>query len=342
MNKLSLCYPNPKKLTKSKIYKILFNTIKIILFIVFIGLIYWQVKSRSGEYNLIDAFNESFSWQQIPYLLIAIVMLPVNILLETTKWKTFINQFQEKFSFQDALKSMLCGSFFGFISPNRVGEFLGRLKRIEPENRSRSLTAGYWGGLAQFIVTFSFGIYMGGRTIMNHMDIEWSLDRYTLPIAFVIILITSLVYFNLKHVLVLVSKFPLLRKITKKYPLEYDVSKRKLLIILFITLSRYLVYVFQYIFILYFFGVDLPFEVLFSSVSTMLVIHTLVPSVPFIDLGVKGTTLSIILSGLSNNELGIFLSVLTIWIINIILPAIAGYYFFIASKKDKEQKNLNF
>lgn len=262
-------------------------------------------------------------------------MLPLNILLETTKWKIFVNQFQEKFTFQDALKSMLCGSFFGFISPNRVGEFLGRLKRIETVNRSRSLTAGYWGGLAQFIVTFSFGIYMGGRTIMNHIDIDWSLDRYTLPIAFLIIIISSLVYFNLKHVLHWISKFPLLKKITTKYPLEYDVSKRKLLLILLITLFRYLVYVCQYVFILWFFGVDLSFTVLFSSVSTMLVIHTLVPSVPFIDLGVKGTTLSILLLGITNNELGVFLSVLSIWIINIIIPAIVGYYFFISSKKKK-------
>ena len=120
---------------------------------VLVCLIYWQVKSRSENFNLIEAFNQSFSWSQIPFLLIAIFMLPLNILLETSKWRILIQQFQENFSFQEALKSMLCGSFFGFISPNRVGEFLGRLRCIQKENRSRSLTAGYWGGLAHLMYT---------------------------------------------------------------------------------------------------------------------------------------------------------------------------------------------
>lgn len=289
------------------------------------------MKSRSGNFNLIENFQKSFSWKQFPFLFAALLLMPVNIFLESTKWRLFINEFQNDFDIQDALRSMLCGSFFGFISPNRVGEFLGRLKRIEKGNRSRALTAGYWGGLAQFLVTFSFGIYMGGRAIMHHANIK-SLDIYTIPAALSIIVIVSLIYFNLKQVLKKVSGFPILKQITKKYPLEYDVPKEKLLFILVITVFRYLVYVSQYVYLLYFFGVDLSFVNLFSAVSTMLVIHTLIPSVPFIDLGVKGSALVLILEKFSQNELGIGLAVFTIWIINIIIPAIVGYYFFATSK----------
>ena len=85
---------------------------------------------------------------------------------------------------------------------------------------------------------------------------------------------------------------------------------------------------------MYFFGVDLPFEVLFASVSTMLVIHTMFPSVPFVDLGVKGNVLVLILSRHSNNELGVVLAVFAIWVFNIIIPALVGYYFFIIGKKE--------
>ncbi|MCB0510510.1 MAG: flippase-like domain-containing protein, partial [Bacteroidetes bacterium] len=120
-------------------------------------LIYWQIKTRSADFNLIDAFKKGFAWDQFPFLLFAVLFMPVNIFLESLKWKVFVDQFQERFSITSSIKSMLCGSFFGFISPNRVGEFLGRLNRIEKENRSRALTAGYWGGIAQFIITFSIG-----------------------------------------------------------------------------------------------------------------------------------------------------------------------------------------
>lgn len=293
------------------------------------------MKSRSDDFNILENFTKSFSWVQFPFLFAAVLLMPVNIFLESSKWKLFVEEFQSDFTISDALKSMLCGSFFGFISPNRVGEFVGRLKRIKKDSRSRALTAGYWGGLAQFIVTFSFGIYMGGRAIMQHANIK-SLDAYTIPAALFIIIVVSVVYFNLKWVLSKVSTFPLLRKITQKYPLEYEVPKKKLFVILFITLLRYLVYVSQYVYLLYFFGVDLSFEVLFSSVSTMLVVHTLFPSVPFIDLAVKGNALVLVLKNLSSNELGILLAVFSIWVINIIIPAIVGYYFFATSKKNNE------
>lgn len=320
-----------------KVKKILSYSLKILLFGVLFGLIYWQMKSRSNDFSLIENFKKSFSWQQFPFLFAAVLLMPVNIFLESTKWRLFVNEFQKDFDIVDALKSMLCGSFFGFISPNRVGEFLGRLNRIDKGSRSRALTAGYWGGLAQFLVTFSFGIYMGGRAIMHHADLK-SLDVYTIPAALTIIFLVSLVYFNLKWVLKKVSSFPCLRKLTAKYPLEYDVPKEKLLLILLVTVFRYLVYVSQYIYLLYFFGVDLAFGTLFSAVSTMLVIHTMFPSVPFIDLGVKGSALVLILENSSHNELGIGLAVFSIWIINIIIPAIFGYYFFAINKK---QENLD-
>lgn len=294
------------------------------------------MKMRSDNFNLIENFQRSFSWKQFPFLFAAVLLMPVNIFLESTKWRLFINEFIADFDIGDALKSMLCGSFFGFISPNRVGEFLGRLKHIDAGCRSRALTAGYWGGLAQFLVTFSFGIYMGGRTIMQHANIK-SMDIYTIPIALVIIFIVSIIYFNLKVVLIKISSFSWLKKITVKYPLKYDIPKHKLLFILFITILRYLVYVSQYVYLLYFFGVDLSFEVLFSAVSTMLVIHTMFPSVPFIDLGVKGSALVIILDKFSQNELGIGLTVFAIWIINIIIPALLGYYFFATSKKSRDK-----
>ena len=300
------------------------------------------MKSRSNDFSLIENFQKNFSWEQFPFLFAAILLMPVNIFLESTKWRLFVNEFDNNFDIGDALKSMLCGSFLGFISPNRVGEFLGRLKRIDKGNRSRALTAGYWGGLAQFLVTFSFGIYMGGKTIMHYANLK-SLEVYTIPASLTIILVVSLIYFNLKWVLIKVSSIPWLRKLTQKYPLEYDVPKEKLLFILLTTVFRYLVYVSQYVYLLYFFGVDLSFGTLFSAVSTMLVIHTVFPSVPFIDLGVKGSALVIILEKFSHNELGIGLAVFTIWIVNIILPAVVGYYFFATNKKqDLESDEFEF
>lgn len=328
--------------TKNTSHKILSTSLKIILFAVLVGLIYWQVKNKSAEFNVIEQFKQSFTWQRFPFLIIALLLMPINIFLESKKWHIFVNEINPKYELIDAVRSMLCGSFFGFISPNRVGEFIGRLKGIDKQDRSRSLTAGYWGGLAQFIVTFSIGIYMGGQIIMKQFDLS-SLDRFTVPFVILFILTISWTYFNLKKVLKMVSKFPLINRLTDKYPIEYQMPKTKLLFVLLITLFRYLVYVNQYIYLLYFFGVELSYENLFTAVSTMLIVHTLFPSVPFVDLGVKGNALVLILKKYTFNELGILLAVFAIWVINIIIPAITGYYYALLSKKKikKEIENAN-
>jgi uncharacterized membrane protein YbhN (UPF0104 family) len=314
-----------------KIKKYLLNFLKIGLFALLVFLVYYQLKSRGDAEQLWDNFVGQFSWSKLPYLLLAILLMPFNWMLESIKWRTFISRFQENFTFFRAFQSVFCGTFFAFITPNRIGEFGGRLHKIDKENWPKALTAGFWGGVAQFLITFSIGIYMGWKAFLNVTGLEKS-STWVFILALALAAFCLLVFFKLKLFIGLFQRFPRLHHKLAALEFDFDMKVSLLFRVIFITLIRYLVYVNQYIFVLYFLGVAAPYKVLFAAVSAMLFFHTAFPSVPFIDIGVKGNALLFLLKGQGNTEIAIALTVLLIWFINIIFPALMGYLVFLKVK----------
>lgn len=300
-------------------------------------MIYYQLKNRGDDGNLWENFMNQFSWKRVPFLIFAVALMPVNWFLEAIKWQTFISKFQSKFHITKSVESVICGTFFAFITPNRIGEFGGRLNKIEKENWPKALTAGFWGGVAQFLVTFSIGLYMGWKAFLNYTSLEKSSD-WILILSLLIAVFSLFVFFKLKIFILLVDKIPWIAKKLKQFQFDFHMPRRSLFKVLFITLFRYLVYVTQYVYVLYFLGVGLDYMILFAAVSAMLFFHTAIPSIPFIDLGIKGNALLFLLKGQTSNDVAIALSVLIIWIINIIIPAVIGYFIFAKVKAVKEPK----
>lgn len=322
-------------MTSTQLKKYLYLFFKVALFFVLLYVIYWQIKSRSETVNLFEAFTSDFNSKRFPFLLVAIALMPLNWFLESVKWRTFVSRIQEKFNLFLAFQSVICGAMFGFITPNRIGEFGGRLYGVKKENRMKSITAGYWGGAAQFFVTFSLGAIMGWETLVKELDINKT-SWFVIPSLLFIASGVLVLFFNFEKAVRTFQRFPLIRKLMKKYAFGFDMPKSALFQVLFITITRYLIYVTQYMLVLTFFGINLPISILFAAVTTMLLIHTTVPSVPFFDLVVKGSLVPL-LAPYTNNDIGIILSIFTIWILNIVIPALVGYGFFLKVKANKKE-----
>jgi len=304
-----------------------------------VALIVLQVKSRGDSGSLWQNFIDHFTWRRFPLLLLGLGLMPLNWLLESIKWRTFIQTFQPDFSLKKSFQSILCGTFFAFITPNRIGEFGGRLNKIEKENWPKGLTAGFWGGIAQFLVTFSIGVYMGWKAFLNVTGFE----KNSMGVLLAVLLLAGFLlffFFKLKLFIQFFNKIPFLSKKIIGFQFDFEMPVGSLFKVLFITLFRYLIYVNQYILILLFFGIDTNYSILFAAVSAMLFFHTAFPSVPFIDIGIKGNALLILLKGQTTNDVAIALAVLLIWVINIIIPALVGYIIFAKVKAERKQEKL--
>lgn len=79
--------------------------------------------------------------------------------MEAVKWKNACFSFT-KVLFQ-SYKSVLSGLTTGFFTPNRIGDPLGRVLFLEPENRPRGIVLSLVGVLGQSFATLFCGMLAG-------------------------------------------------------------------------------------------------------------------------------------------------------------------------------------
>jgi len=308
--------------------------------------IYYQLEAKGINYK--QALSKDGIKHSENYFLFfsALLLVVFNWGLESLKWKVLVNTIQKKFTYRNAVSGVLMGVFLGFITPNRIGEFGGRLFKIEPGHKIQALSLAFRGGLAQFVTTFTIGLI---STIFVGLICQYVVcpsfisENVLYSLLFLMTIILVSIYYNFNTVVNYISEIPILKKFIKFEYVNIDVSKRKLTKIFLITLLRYFVYIHQYILLAYFFSIEVHYLYLFCAVSTMLLIQTLGPSFPLIDLPYRGLILLELLSEHTDNQLNILFVILLVWILNLVLPAVVGYLNIINLKLEvkNEKANLN-
>jgi hypothetical protein len=103
-----------------------------------------------------------------------------------------------------------------------------------------------------------------------------------------------------------------------------DLHYRELTRFLSISLFRYLVFVIQYLLLLQVFDVNIIWWQVMCLVSVQFLVLAIIPSITLAELGLRGKVSLALFGLLSNNALGIIATSAVIWLINLIVPALAG------------------
>jgi MFS family permease len=202
---------------------------------------------------------------------------------------------------------------------------------LKDGNRLRALSLSAVGSFAQVIITFLMGlvglllVYSDITNKLHHAFslstfwINWLVYALSLTVIFQL-----LCYYNLSWITKLLEKIPLVAKYSFFIQKLENLHNKELTKILFLSLIRYVVYVVQYLLLFQLFGVDIAWWQITSLVCVQLMVMAVVPSIALAELGVRGQV-SIALFGLfSSNTIGIIAAVSGIWLINLIVPALAG------------------
>jgi uncharacterized membrane protein YbhN (UPF0104 family) len=278
-----------------------------------------------------SAFNGLKLW----IMLLVFMLMFVNYGLEARKWQLLVGSIQ-KVSFGRAFKAIFSGQALGFNTPNRVGESAGRAIFLDEGNRLRGIVLSVVGSMSQIIVTFVMGlvslIYMRLHIMddshhLEGLSIFW-LDSLIYAIT-VGILLFILLYFRLSWAIQLLEKIPFIAKHRFFVQKLENLHWRELTRILFLSCCRYVVFVVQYVLLLQVFDVEIAWLDAASIVCVLFLVLAIVPTIALAELGFRGK-LSIQLFGLlSTNTIGIVATAAGIWIINLIIPAVAGSLFIL-------------
>jgi len=254
-------------------------------------------------------------------------LMGVNWALESFKWQIALRAVQP-IRFLRAFKAILAGTCIASFTPNRVGEYLGRMLFVDAGNKLRSVTPSILCSMSQTLVTLTAGtagIYLFS-SLTFHFPVSW-INPTLLKSAGLMTAVTALglalVYFRFDPLVSRVNSWLKRNKNDLSIPDHFQF--RTLSGILFLSALRYGVFLLQYALLFSAFGILLTPEEVFTGVSVMFVLMAIVPTLTFLtDLGFRWFAGILIFQVYTTNTAGILAVSLGIWLINLIIPALVG------------------
>lgn len=313
-----------------------------LLFCWLIWFIYTQI-SRQPDIELawqqiLDSFNSKKIWLVIG----AVVLMLINWGIEAVKWRISVKPVQEV-SFQTAFKAILSGVSVSISTPYRVGEYLGRILYMNEGNKLKAVSLTVVGSISQIMVTLLMGLagllLMADALTQQHILSPLWIKMIASGVCMVLLILT-LFYFKLSWLVKRIDQIPAIKKFTWLINALENFNATILFRLLSLSVIRFLVFILQYYLLFRFFGVTIGFEQAWISISLMFLVMAVVPTIAlFTDLGLKGE-ISLKLIGLfSTNGLGITLTTISIWLINLVIPALAGSLLILSVKKVFNNRN---
>lgn len=288
-------------------------------------------------------------WQQIkdaflmPSFWLCVILMPVNWGIEALKWQYLTRRLQN-FSFYTALKSVLAGTSITMLTPNRVGEYGGRIMYVREENRIAAIPLTILGSMSQLFVTIIMGTI--GLLIFRYLRHFDSVLFHFLPdlagtiliyISILLSLLLIMIYLRVGFLIKLILQIPVLKKFVKYLHFLQEFSRKELLRILFLSFIRYVVFILQYILLLKVMQVPVPFADCFWLLTVFYLVMTMAPTIGFTELPLRAAASVEIFRIYSTNVLGMQAASLSIWIINLVIPAIIGSLLIFGLKIMKEK-----
>ena len=266
----------------------------------------------------------------------------VNWGLEAKKWQLLIAPL-EKFSFIKAYKSVLSGCSVTMLTPNRIGEYGGRIMYVQEDHRLSAIPLTILGSISQLSITviigtaglLFFGFSSSGAPLFQHLPAFAATTLiYGSVIASIVII---LIYLRVGLIIKLLSKVSFLKKLNKYFELLSSFSRKQLLRILFLSFLRYMVFILQYMLLLKVLQVDIANFICFWLLSVFYLVMALAPTIGFTELPIRAAASVELLNLFSSNVIGIQAASLGIWLINLVVPAVAGSILIFGIKIMKEK-----
>lgn len=300
-----------------------------------VGPILFVVLSWSLYQQIIQRPNLEASWRAMqknlfsPWMLLILAMMLVNWGIESRKWQKLVARLQPFHGWR-AFQSVLSGCSVTMLTPNRIGEYGGRVLYLEPEHRLAAVSLTVVGSMSQLLVTIWMGclgiVYLllfnkSEATSVHILPVLWTDVLLVLGVAGALLLTGF--YFRIGWLVQLIERQPRLEKWLKPIRVLETLDAKLLWRLLWLSVLRYFVFMVQYLMMLWLLDVQVPVVLGFWLLALFYLVMAIAPTFGFVELPVRISASWLIFS-FTGNELGVGAAAFAIWIVNLVVPAIIG------------------
>ena len=298
----------------NNLYLRIFNTLLILA-------AYGYLVYRLTIFDGYEAFLSTFHSANISLwltLVAVLFLMPFNVLAEASKWKLLLRT-SEPMTIWGAQRQVYYGYVGAFITPYHAGDYPARAMLLKDKsNFSAAIGLGLVGTVAMLVVELIFGI----PATWLYLSYNQSLPMQHFAVAFIVII---LLLSFLPHIVRYLSrrqwKYTQMRQLSLAFAnMSYPLFMRTIAF----SLLRYCIWAVQLALALHICGVQLTIEQYLIAIPFYYMVLALFPSLPALNVAIRGSWSLIIFGAFSQNTAGIAFAVLLIWLINTVLPMLIG------------------
>jgi len=306
--------------------------LKILLGIACFFFIWIKLKDQFTEEKSNLFFETLSSKNNLYFFLVVVFMLFPNWLIESYKWQ-LISSVIEKISYSGAVKGVFSGICLGNLTPGRMGEFAGKLIYFKPENRSKITVTHFVCGSTQLFITVVFGI-LSLLIFINTKNNNHQFIVFACLVSGITLFLLSLILLKMDKIYNWLSN----RKLLSKFDLGTVIYPKSLLVkLLFYSVIRYFVFSSQYVFLLQICGAKAGYFELLIPVGISFMLTSAIPMISFIEVAIRAGIALVLFSDYVSNDLLIVTASSAMWLINIIIPSVIGYFIILGTKMKLKQ-----
>ena len=299
----------------------IFVFIKLILLFSVSYLLYLQLsRVKIADFWNIKLYHPS-------YFILSFLLLFINWGLEWLKWKKTIVIIQPITPIKTNFLAFMAGIATGLLTPNMLGNFIGRIYYYKREFRSSIILLTSLSNFSQFFASIFFGL----MSLMILNDSPWGINLYLVnSLLAVFILFILFFYFRFEKWR---WKYLLKNKYYIKFIELLKLDTKFRFNILGISITRHFIFTLQFWLMFNAFEDALNFDT-FLWIWQIFLWTTLVPSLWFGKLVIRESIALIVLGSVGFGQVEILTSSVLIWIVNLAIPALLS---IIICKQNKQE-----
>jgi len=288
----------------------LFLVLKVLLFSGVLMLLWYQLNGvKKGAWG-------EFGVKQPLALIGAILLVVPNIWVAYVKWLVTLKTIEIKTDKRTKIHSFFAGLVTGLLTPNMIGNFIGRFYYFDKQHRTNITTFTVLSNIGQFLASITFGAI---SVVCLGKLLVWQDEERLMYLLLIIVVVGYLFFFYIDNFLRFFKRMKFgssFKHLLKKSPWFRTQ-------ILFLSFSRFVIFTLQFSLMLVAFGANWSLE-LIAAIWQVYLLTMIAPSLILGKVGVKESIALFVLATLSVNEITILFASLSIWLLNTVSPALLG------------------
>jgi hypothetical protein len=312
--------------------KIISYLIKLAILVLAFLFIYHKILKNNKNLRNFENLAVHVNHNKVIITLVLVVLLMVvNWVLESLKW-WHLTRILAPMSIWKSIESVFCGLTWAIFTPNRIGEYGGRVMFLPNRKRIHGMFAMAVGSFGQNVIT----------NVLGASALVWFLYTYIPLNTWLMVLITTaagalmaimlVFYFHIKWMVRLLNSIQFLKKYHRFFDIMGNYKAGELMNIMWFCLARFFVFTFQYYLVIHLLVPDIQLLPMVLLMFVFFFITSAMPSLDLLDIGVRSFTASTLFGYITHQIVAVVVAVSLIYIVNLVIPAILGSVFVLKLK----------